>query len=780
MAKSTAVWGIEIGQSALKALRCTIEGGEVVATAFDFVEYPKILSQPEAEPEVLIREALGKFLERNETRGDRIAVSVPGQSGLAKFFKPPPVEVKKIADIVKYEARQQIPFDLEDVVWDYQMMPGSTVEEGFALESEIGLFAMKREQAYRQLEPLKQSGLEVDVIQLAPLALYNMVVYDRLHERVESNTFDVDSPPPSTVVLALGTDSTDLIVTNGFRIWQRSMPIGGNHFTRQLTKDLKLTFAKAEHLKRNAREAEDPKLIFQTMRPVFNDLVTEIQRSIGFFQTINKKAKIDQLLLAGNTVKLPGLTAYLGKNLGYDVQTLDGFSRLQGSEVVGSPAFKDNVYSYGVCYGLCLQALGRGPLTTSLVPSEIMTERLIRSKKPWAVAACASLLVGMVGYYAMIERSWWKVQPNFAKANRSWQQATTAVDTAKSYSDGKTKADKTLLAQLAFLKSIGDEVSGNVDRRLLWLELMHTVHSAIPRTSLKDGAMPSIKDVPLLGRDDIYITGVETMKVEDATTWFTERRKGIYQKEMRDWSRKTNNPLPEDFDADPGPTGEGWVVTLKGYHFHNDPQTQVGDEGGAYVRRTLMDNLLRKTVKLPIGDGQVEEFTMKQMGISYPFLQSDRTPDEATVPNPDYEPVDGGTGMLGGGYPGGGGPPGGLGGGFGGGIGGDSGGYPGAGGYPGGGGGYPGGTGGTGTGGAGSGGEGSGDGKEPADDSAKPTLKVRKFTFDFQFFWQPQPIVERLKKKQEEEAKAREEAAQQGAEGDSPQIEEDNVAMNPN
>ncbi len=56
-------------------------------------------------------------------------------------------------DIVRYEAKQQIPFDLADVVWDYQMMPGSMIEEGYALESEIGLFAMKREVAYSKLKP---------------------------------------------------------------------------------------------------------------------------------------------------------------------------------------------------------------------------------------------------------------------------------------------------------------------------------------------------------------------------------------------------------------------------------------------------------------------------------------------------------------------------------------------------------------------------------------------------------------------------------------------------
>ncbi len=109
--------------------------------------------------------------------------------------------------------------------------------------------------------------------------------------------------------MSLGTDSTDLVVTNGFRVWQRSIPLGGNHFTKALTKELKLTFAKAEHLKRNATTAQDPKAIFQAMRPVFNDLLTELQRSLGFFSNIDRHAKIGRIVALGNAFKLPGLAA---------------------------------------------------------------------------------------------------------------------------------------------------------------------------------------------------------------------------------------------------------------------------------------------------------------------------------------------------------------------------------------------------------------------------------------------------------------------------------------
>src|SRR6476620_2669360 len=101
------VWGIDIGQCAMKAVRLELVDGKPTATAFDYVEHPKILSQPDADPDVLIREALTKFLDRTQIRHDQVAIGIAGQSGLARFVKLPPVEEKKIPEIVKFEAKQQ-------------------------------------------------------------------------------------------------------------------------------------------------------------------------------------------------------------------------------------------------------------------------------------------------------------------------------------------------------------------------------------------------------------------------------------------------------------------------------------------------------------------------------------------------------------------------------------------------------------------------------------------------------------------------------------------------
>src|SRR5262245_23525369 len=489
MAKSAAVWGIDIGRCALKALRCRLDGESVVADGFDYIEYPKLLTQPEADAPQLIKEALEQFLSRNTVEGDKVKISVSGESGLARYFKPPPVDVKKIADIVKYEARQQIPFALEDVIWDYQRMAGGQEVDGFALDTEIGLFAMKREAVQKAMAPYNTASIEIDYIQLAPIAIYNYIAQDVAKELPEGVEYSSESPPPSLVVLSIGTDTTDLVVTNGYRVWQRNIPLGGNHFTRQLSKELKLTFAKAEHLKRNPKQAEDPKSIFQAMRPVFADMVTEVQRSIGFFQSLDRKAKITNVVMLGNTVKLPGLVQYLSKHLGYDVLEVESFNKLGGASVVTAPSFKDNILAFSTCYGLCLQGLGKGKLSTNLLPREILTQRLIRAKKPWAIAGVGAMVLACSLNYLFWVKRWEEVHPDTAVAGVSWKQAVSTAESVSSHAKTLATEDEVKKATLERMTKIGREVIGSADRRVLWLEVMKAINKSLP--PMKEGLVPT-------------------------------------------------------------------------------------------------------------------------------------------------------------------------------------------------------------------------------------------------------------------------------------------------
>ena len=128
-------------------------------------------------------------------------------------------------------------------------------------------------------------------------------------------------------------------------------------------------------------------------------------------------------------MKLPGLRRYLAQSLGYDIERVQSFQGLVGSQVLSSPIFKENAICFGICYGLALQGLGKPGLHTNLLPKEIVKDRLIKRKKPWAVAAAALLLLGCgisFGAYALamnsVDASSWKSATEQADRSRQRKQ----------------------------------------------------------------------------------------------------------------------------------------------------------------------------------------------------------------------------------------------------------------------------------------------------------------------------------------------------------------------
>ena len=634
MPKSTGVWGIDLGQCALKALRCSLheQSDRIVADAFDYIEYPQILSQPGTDPTEMISDAIGLFLSRNSVVGDRVAISISGQLGLARFIKLPPVEAKKIPDIVRYEAKQQIPFDLKEVVWDYQRMGGGSEQEGFALETEIGLFAVKREQVFRSLEPFLKAEIDVDVVQLAPLALYNYLLFDQMQDLPPPEEYDPDNPPPSLAVLSLGTESSDLVISNGFRVWQRSIPLGGNHFTKALTKELKLTFPKAEHLKRNATAAQDPKAVFQAMRPVFNDLLTEVQRSLAFFNSMDRSATIPRMLTLGNAIKLPGLRKYLEQNLGLEVQRVESFRGLVGSSVVAAPAFQENLGCFGVCYGLALQALHRSGLRTSLLPREIAIDRLVRRKKPWAVGAVAALLLAFTISFAGYSRAVSTVNET------DWAPAEKQADELSRWAGGLDKDFKDIDGQIKLAEKSGEHLVGNVEGRVRWLEAFKAINECLPHEQVAvalSNRPPTAEEIE--SRKEVHISSIDCAWVENLQKDWFDKVKVSYL------PPPAAAPAPDAPAAAPAsapdaaPSGPGYVLTLTGQHYHYS--SKHGEELGAqFVQNQLIANLQTEQIKLPRLDGKnFDVVFLKDVGIGCPVLVNPGKVEPITLTNPNVE-----------------------------------------------------------------------------------------------------------------------------------------------
>ena len=641
MASGSYVWGIDIGKCALKALRCRVptEPRKLEAVACEYIEYPMILTQPEADPVELVQSALEQLISRHDLKGDKVAVSVPGNLGLSKFIKLPPIESKKIPDIVKYEARQQIPFPLEQVVWRWQRLAGGMEDSGFVLDAEVALFAMKREQVFKALAPLTQAGIHVDVLQLAPIALANVAMFDQLPDPA---TLDPDQPAASIALVSVGVDSTDLVVTNGRRIWQRSIPSGGSNFTKALVQGMKLTFSRAENLKRNAVKAEDPKAVFKMMKPVFNEFASELQRSLNYFNGTDRTATIEKVLLLGNATKLRGLTDFVGQQLQIEVQRLDKFHGLEGASVLSNPAFREHQLAYATAYGLALQAANVAGISTNLLPDEIVRDRIIESKKPWAVGALVGLLAAALIHFFGMFAAWTAYAPElyadaFGKADAVKKQSAAATAAIGQVRERQTAA----IAQQQWLAKVQNQ-------RFEAIDMVRAVQTLLPRD--EEGKVPENP----ADREELHIDRMDCQYFPDLAEWFgglkqqwaethiaedaAAEQQGVAQDENVEKPADGEQPAsapdaaaadavaPEGATADTkqevaGPTGPGWVIELQGYHFHNEPRHKPL-EGAEYLRSTLVKNLQGEADKVIVSAGPLagQEVSVSELGMGYPII----------------------------------------------------------------------------------------------------------------------------------------------------------------
>jgi len=413
---SDTVWAIDLGNNSLKALRLTTAGGVVAVIGFDNIQHGKILSGSgikAAERDELIALSLRQFAQRNDLGNDEIIISVPSQNSFARFVNLPPVEPKRIPEIVRFEAVQQIPFDINDVEWDWQLMT-----EADSPEKKVGIFAIKKEVVNSALEHFGREDLRVSYIQMAPMALYNYVLHD--HAELLS------SDNQAVVVLNVGAENTDLVVCTKSTVWQRCILIGGNTFTKAIADTFKLNFEKAEKLKRTAPVSKYARQILQAMKPVFTDLVSEVQRSLGFYTSSNPNTKFVKVIALGGGTKLRGLLKYLQQSLQLPVERPDSFRKLAIGSGVSAAKFHENVCDFGVVYGLAVQGLGLAAIMGNLLPRSIARSMAWASKGRYFTAAACLLLV--ISLLALARTGLDKI--NYARNNRIRQEVSQVVGAA--------------------------------------------------------------------------------------------------------------------------------------------------------------------------------------------------------------------------------------------------------------------------------------------------------------------------------------------------------------
>ncbi|MDR0522676.1 MAG: pilus assembly protein PilM [Planctomycetaceae bacterium] len=669
MPKKQTVWGIDVGNSSLKALRCTLsdEPGKVEALACDFIEHSKVLTQPGTNPAETFAETLQTFLSRNTVIGDRIAISVSGQNTISRFLPLPPVDPKKIPDVIRYEAKQWLPFDIDDVVWDFQPLGPQNTEPGeILMDALVGMFAIKKDVAFKSIDPYISRNVDVDCIQSSPVALYNFVAYDLLPKPPAPENRGENPPQDSLVAICVGTNATDVIITDGIKVWTRNIPLGGNSFTKALTRELQLTFSKAEYLKRNiatSKDVDEQKRVVTAMRPVFNEMLNEVNRSLEYYLTINRKAKFSKIIALGNAVKLPGFRHFLSQNIGYEVVRLSRFNTLTGAEVTESHIFKENLPSFAACYGLALQQLGVASMRTNLMPREVITDRIIRDKKPWALAAAAVLMLGTTIQFAGTA----VVHNNIA--NDAYKNAESKAKQVQTLSDGMKKKTADAVASFQKVNQFGQTLTSNVEGRIVWMEILRAIDASLPQSqpNAKGKGRDPKTEKDFIEQDKVYIESIEAVPVQSFAAWFQPLKdaKQYYpdDDEVIDPAKtdQDGKPLPPASDAErferfkaKGPVDAAAtaaeaapvkrIVQITGYHYHN-PIDNSDESGERYLRRTLIGRLKHGTVKLPptleeqLSGVGVKEVTMQDLGISYPTILNPQSIEFEEILNPALLPL---------------------------------------------------------------------------------------------------------------------------------------------
>jgi type IV pilus assembly protein PilM len=378
MAGQKTAWGVEVGAYAIKAIRLERDGDSVTVSDFAVIPHKKVLSTPDLDQDEMVRLGMGQFISQKNLEGEHLVMSVPGHSAFARFAKLPPVELRKVPDIVKFEAVQQIPFPIDQVEWDYE-----TFQSEDSPEIEVGIFAITRERVQQRLGLYSELGITPERLTLSPVAVYNAVLYDQ----------DLQKSSKPVILLDIGTNATDLIVLHEGRCWIRTFPLGGTHFTEAIANSFKLSYSKAEKLKHEAATNKYAKQIMQAMRPVFSDLLQDVQRSLGYYQSLHRDADLSDIVGLGSTFKIPGLRKFLGQQLQVEMRRLDDYKKIT---VTGREAasFHENAVNMATAYGLALQGVGLGAIDINLVPTKTLRMQMWQSKTKWFAAAAAITIIG--------------------------------------------------------------------------------------------------------------------------------------------------------------------------------------------------------------------------------------------------------------------------------------------------------------------------------------------------------------------------------------------------
>jgi type IV pilus assembly protein PilM len=348
--RATAI-GLDIGSHAVKAVEIARKSRD---KGFDL----RALGQAQLAPESIVQgaflnsgsivEAIREAIAQGKIRGKDVAASVSGHSVIVKRVHLPQMSREELEGQIQWEAEQYIPFDIQDVNLDYQVL--SRPPKGAAgATMDVLLVAAKKETIADYTGVIAQAGKVPAIVDVDAFALQNAY---------EANYGTRDA---IVALLNIGASAININIVRGDQsLFTRDVPIGGNAYTEALQKDFQIAQESADLLKRGyPADGLDPTQTGPSLQMVTEAVLLEVQKTLDFFRGTTGADHIDLLMVTGGGAQVSGLVDALQERLGYPVEFLDPFKTVSfDAAKFGVPVLSEAAASATVAVGLALRRKG--------------------------------------------------------------------------------------------------------------------------------------------------------------------------------------------------------------------------------------------------------------------------------------------------------------------------------------------------------------------------------------------------------------------------------------
>lgn len=347
------VVGLDLGSSYVKIVELQQNRNKYTLSSFGIQKLP-----PEAIVDGafmntnVILEVIRELLAKHKIRTRDVVTSVSGHSVIIKKISLPLMTQEELEESIQWEAEQYIPFNIEDVNLDVQILNRQTDDSG---QMDVLLVAAKKEMIGDYTSLLSQAGLNPMIIDVDAFAVENMF---------EINYDDID--PNATVVLVnIGASIINInVLRNKQTSFTRDISMGGNQYTEEIQKQLSVSYEEAESLKiggdlMGETQSVVPQEVERILGGVSENVATEIQRSLDFYSATSTEDKIARVYLSGGSALIPGLPQLIEARTGVPVEIANPFRRIEVPEKVLKGAFLPQIAPLAaVAVGLGLRRVG--------------------------------------------------------------------------------------------------------------------------------------------------------------------------------------------------------------------------------------------------------------------------------------------------------------------------------------------------------------------------------------------------------------------------------------